>query len=384
LAETTIVANTGAGGTNNLLINTPILGNPFVQFANTGGGTAGIYLNADNTFPFGISVVGDTRLGIGTADPAVGPVRSGTLSGDVSLDFTGIISFQSTQTYSGVVTGFGALEVVSPPAGATTLSLTRPQAFNGIVRLTDHSTLALLNNGATTSGSVEAASRISLARNATLDVTGNTNGTWTLPNGKTLVTGGTTPANGGRILGAARVEGALDLTGEAGTGGGTLRQEGGNLTLAGGATWRTNITDWTGATPGAGFSQVGGVGGAKLDLNGASSANRITLDVRGQSLTGFDPFVVRSWAIADFSAGNPSGGIVGFTPDKFSIDTSSFGRDLDGGSFTLTADADSNVLTLRFTPVPEPPAVLGVAAAGLALAGLARRRFHRTGVPTPP
>jgi hypothetical protein len=378
--DSVIVANAGPGGTNNLLINTPILGDPFVQFVNAGGGTAGVYLNANNTFSNGISVNDDTRLAIGTADPAVGPVRGGTLAGDVSLSFTSILSFQSTQTYSGLITGFttSLVEVVSPPAGTTTLTLNRLENnFIGTVQLGDNSTLALANNGTTTSGSVPTASRISLFHNATLDVTGNTSGTWTLLGGQTLVTRGTTPANGGRVLGTARIEGTLDLTGEAATGSGTLRQEGGNLALAGGATWRTNITSWTGTTSGASFSQLSGVGGAKLDLSAASSATRIALDVRGQSLTGFDPLLPSSWVIADFSAGNPSGGIVGFSADKFRIDTSSFGQNLGGGSFAVRTDAASNTLVLRFTPVPEPAALLGVAAAGLGLVGLARRTGTR-------
>jgi hypothetical protein len=381
LAEGVIVANTGTGSTNHLLVNTAILGATFVQFSNTGGassGKAGIYLNADNTFSFGISIASETRVGIGTADPAVGPVRAGTLQGDVEFTFGSVLSFQSTQTYSGVVTGFGDLEVVSPPAGSTTLNLTRPQAFTGAVRLLDNSTLALLNNGTTTSATLEFNSRISLSRSATLDLTGHTNGTWTLTSGKTLQTGGTTTANGGRILGPARIEGTLDLTGEAATGSGTLRQEGGNLTIAGGATWRTSIANWTGITPGTSFSQVSGVGGAKLDLSGASPANRIVLDVRGQSLTGFDPLVPSSWVIADFSAGNVSGGIVSFSSDKFQIDTSSFGPNLDGGSFALLTDAASNRLTLSFTPVPEPAKGLGLAAAGLCAVGLLSRRSRRT------
>jgi hypothetical protein len=341
---------------------------------------AGVYLNADNSFSFLVSVNSNTRLAIGTADPAVGPVRSGTLVGDVEVTFGSVLSFQSTQTYTGVVTGFSTsvLEVVSPPAGNTTLTLTRPQSFGGTVQLGDNSTLALLSNGTTTTASIEFASRISLARNATLDVTGHTSSVWTLPPLKTLVTAGTTTTNGGRILGPARIEGTLDLTGEPTTKSGTLRQAGGNLTIAGGATWKPNIKTWAGTVTGVDFSQVVGVGGAKLDLSAASSANRVTLDVRGESLTGFHALVGSSWPIADFSAGNASGGIVGFSADKFQIDTSSFGQNLAGGSFSLATDANSNVLTLRFTPVPEPAAVLGVAAAGLLLAALARRKACRT------
>jgi hypothetical protein len=374
-AEQTIVVNEGASSANNLIINTPILGDPFIQFVNTGtgGGTTGVYLNANNTFSFGIGLLGNTRLGIGTADAAVGPVQSGTLSGDVSLDFTSILSFQSTQTYSHVATGFGDLEVVSPTVGATTLTLTRQHDFNGRVQLSENSTLALANNGTTTSGSIQFASRINLSRNATLDVVGHTGTTWTLSSDQTLVTHGTTTTNGGRILGPARIEGTLDLTGEATTHSGTLRQEGGSLTIAGGATWRPNIKTWAGTIAGADFSQVVGVGGARLDLNAASSSNQITLDIRGESLTGFDASMERSWLIADFSAGNSSGGIVGFSPDKFVIDTASFGQNLNGGSFLLATDANSNLLALRFTPVPEPAVGLGLAAIGLGLAVMARR-----------
>src|SRR5207248_9816537 len=189
--DQTFVANTSATGTNNLLINTPILGDPFLEFLSLPGTPAGIYLNASNTFSHEITVHGATRLAIGTADPAVGPVQAGTLSGDVSIGGTGILSFQSTQTYSGFLTGdaTSVVEVVSPPAGTTTLTLNRLENnFIGVVQLRDHSTLALANNGTTTSGSITGDVRISLAHNATLDVTGHTAGTWTLLSGQTLVT----------------------------------------------------------------------------------------------------------------------------------------------------------------------------------------------------
>lgn len=377
VADNAYLVGNGSGS-DFLQINTPILGATTLGFANAGAGIAGIFLNADNTFSNGIAVLDNTRVSVGNAGLSAGPVQSGTLAGDVTLQTTtSIVSFETTQSYTGVVAGIGDLEVTSPAAGATTLTLSAPQTLTGSVRVLDGSTLALANDGATTFGSITDATLISLSRNATLDVTGHTSGTWTLASAQTLQVSGTTVSNGGRILGPARIEGTLDLTGEAVTRTGTLRQEGGNLTIAGGATWRTNITTWTGTTPGADFSHVSGVGGAKLDLSDASAGNPIRLDVRGESLTGFDSAVASSWVIADFSAGNVTDGIVAFAADKFLIDTAAFGQALNGGFFTVSTDANNNQLTLSFTPVPEPSVVLGIAAMGISVGGLVRRRLRR-------
>jgi hypothetical protein len=372
-----------ADGNGHLILTAQLFGANSLAF---GGGPSAtsVYLNASNTFANGITVAADTRVSIGNAGNTVGTVQDGTLVGNVALaDASSVISFESSQFYDiSVVSGSGSLEVVSPTAGGTTLALGNAQTLTGAVRVRENSALALLNDGSGFFGEVATASQIHLYRNATLDLSQYANGTWTLPTTQTLVVRGTTAANGGRIVGNARIAGTLDLTGEpTGNRAGTLRQEAGDLTVAGGATWRMNIKNWTGTTPGADFSQVLGVGGAKLDLSEASAGNKIVLDIRGLDLAGFGPGVGGSWVIADFSAGNTSGGIVGFDPDKFQIDTSSFGQDLGTTEFVLSTDANSNKLILSFNPVPEPAAVLGVAAAGLVLGGLARRRRGITSSP---
>jgi hypothetical protein len=63
-----------------------------------------------------------------------------------------------------------------------------------------------------------------------------------------------------------------------------------------------------------------------------------------------------------------SGGIVNFQPSMFSVDSTGFSNDLQGGSFSIVS-ADTNTIALQFTPVPEPSAfsLLAVGLGGLAM-----------------
>jgi fibronectin-binding autotransporter adhesin len=68
----------------------------------------------------------------------------------------------------------------------------------------------------------------------------------------------------------------------------------------------------------------------------------------------------------------------GFSPDKFTFDTSQFlnlTNPAGVGTFALERTGSSVFIT--YTPVPEPGLMLAVAAAGLAVGGVVRRRFHR-------
>ena len=159
----------------------------------------------------------------------------------------------------------------------------------------------------------------------------------------------------------------------------------GNLNLNGGgkSTWEINswAADASAGSESNGFDQLRGISGVKLNLAGASAANRVVLKVaslNGSSagqIANFDSAVARSWAIADFSNGNTTGGVLNFAADKFTLDTSGFLNDLGGGSFSLSTNAAATQLVLSFTPVPEPATVLLIGAAGFAVAGW-RRRFR--------
>jgi hypothetical protein len=43
-------------------------------------------------------------------------------------------------------------------------------------------------------------------------------------------------------------------------------------------------------------------------------------------------------------------------------------------SYALTVDSTGKMVQLTFSPVPEPGTILGIAAAGMGLAGWVRRR----------
>ena len=68
------------------------------------------------------------------------------------------------------------------------------------------------------------------------------------------------------------------------------------------------------------------------------------------------------------------GGIVGFDPAKFRVDTSAFANPLNGGHFAVAQNG--NGLVLEYRPVPEPASGL-VLALGLGVAMLGRRRIGR-------
>jgi PEP-CTERM motif len=144
------------------------------------------------------------------------------------------------------------------------------------------------------------------------------------------------------------------------------------------------LNSWaSNASAGSNFDQLKGLSGAKLDLTGVSNANPVVLKISSLngttpgSIPAFDANQGRSWVIADFSNGNTSGGIQGFSADKFLLDTSNFANDPNSTAFWISLDANSNKVILTFTPVPEPASV--VLIAGLAGAGVlgVRRRFTR-------
>lgn len=122
-------------------------------------------------------------------------------------------------------------------------------------------------------------------------------------------------------------------------------------------------------------------GSSKLFVEGALSLTA-TSGLFSLNLLSFDEFGHEGGLALNFNSSNPytwnlvtaSGGITGFDPTRFTIDTSLFGNSLGIGSFYLTQSG--NDLLLNFTPVPEPStyALIGLGLGAVAFAARRRRR----------
>lgn len=296
---------------------------------------------------------------------------------------------------------------------------------NNALTLTNFSSAAAITNGAplTWNGGSNAVGG-TLTVNSTASVTGFTSsGVITVNPGATLTNTGTHLVLGGgsrTFVGSAANPGGtialggqpLDLNGgllvNNGTiSGGTVNVNFGGL-AKGSGTYPTVIVGDSGrfspgnspgpvttgpAMWGAGgtyqweLNDAAGTAGTNWDLwsvngpltvaSGTTPNSRFTVEV--DSLTAgnspglalsFDPSHPYTWPIAQ-----ATGGVGGFDPSTFTLDTTHFANPINGGTFGLALSSNGQTLSVTFTPVPEPGALplVGVIVG----AGLARRRRRR-------
>jgi hypothetical protein len=253
---------------------------------------------------------------------------------------------------------------VSGPAGSFP-ALTTLSQNNGTVRVLGGATLtptAILVN---TTGVVEIGAGSTFGTALIAQNNGTVAGAGTLAGGLGVM-------NGGRLSpgpGPAAAPGPAILTT-------------GTAVMLGGSRYVWDLNSWTGGTAGVAYDQLRGRPGVKLDLSLASAVSPVVLQIRALTaantpgpVPGFDAHTHRSWVIADYSDGNPTGGVATFAPDKIRIDLTGFPHDLENGTFSLTTDPSGNKLILNFTPVPEPGfALLACALAGAGLVAVRRPR----------
>ncbi len=210
----------------------------------------------------------------------------------------------------------------------------------------------------------------------------NYTGAGTLGSNITL-NGGVLKSNGGNLTGTLTINsgtlGGTNLAGVAlGIGAGVTLSPGnspgtlasGSQTWAGGGSylWEINrlaVDGGTqGADPGWDFASIAGTLGIT-----ANSGNKFTIALDSLGL-------LTSWDYTQhylFIIATASGGITGFDPYGFLVDTGAFDdlHSLGGGSWAVIQDGNS--IELEFTPVPEP-ATVGVGLALMAVASIRRRR----------
>jgi hypothetical protein len=284
-------------------------------------------------------------------------------TGTLGFDPLAIISNYSstTNTLSGGIwkatsatLDFGGRHI-STIAANTTVELSGTTAnMNGLFYLTQNNGLLRIYNSA------------SLTLQAPLSTTGVTEATGTLAAAAIV-------QNGGVLTGKGTVTGLVTLQsgGQISPGPGPYNANGaGVLTVAalipsGNSIYAWEINSWSSAqTAGNNYDQIKGAPAAYLNLSGVNSGNPVVIkiiSINGTTpaqIPTFDPSMARTWVIADFSSGNPSGGIISYAASKFTLDTSQFQNAPNTTQFTLSTDANTNKLILTYTPAPEPKVLL--------------------------
>ncbi len=148
-----------------------------------------------------------------------------------------------------------------------------------------------------------------------------------------------------------------------------------NLSLAGGGSYQFELNT-TAVSPGAGQDFI-------------NAANNISITAGATSNSVFSIAIVslntinQPGALSDFDAtqnynftlATAAGGITGFAPNKFSVDTSAFANNLQGGHFEVAQIG--NDLQLRFVAVPEPSTWAMMLAGVTLLVGFSSLRCRR-------
>lgn len=375
-----------AGGSGSLQFNGP----GAVAFTGSGartltltGGTAGVLIPnlGDGTGgATGVTKTGVGIWGLSGTNTFTGPVA--VQQGILWLVNTGVGGTNAAYTVSS-----GALLQVGTGFGGNVLSL-GSLAGGGVVRPNDSGsfgTESVVIGGANTSTAFAGQLTNGGAGTTILAVTKTGGGTLTLTGtnsytGATAIDGGTLAVNGslaagslvsvnsgGTLRGTGNVNGQVSVfsggTVAPGNGMGTLTV--GNTFWLGGGGFEFEYNGGT-TTPVAGTDNdlLKGRSGTFLNLAGLSTANRFNLDISA-TVGGASGSV--AYRFAEFDT------ITGATPGDVSNLFNVTGDFYGTPSVTLTDGASLDYLTVTYTPIPEPGAVLLLCFAGLGVTRTVRR-----------
>lgn len=133
---------------------------------------------------------------------------------------------------------------------------------------------------------------------------------------------------------------------------GQLRVPGG-ATLHTSSTWMVSVSAATGTVPGLHWDLLNAIGGSLTIASTPTEPIQLRLSGNPSGWNASSPY---SWLIATSSA------LVGFAPNRFSIDTSAFTPPLGGGTFAVTSTLTA--IYLRFIPSLQPPSNITIIADG--------------------
>lgn len=307
-----------------------------------------------------------------------------TLIGGANTSAGGTLNFNASNYAVAVLNNSGVGQTVNLPLRITGdqafLAQNGGLAFGGNITLGQPSgsgRLVVAGPGNTTVTGV-----ISNASGATNGLTKTDAGTLTL-NGVNTFTGPTTVA-GGTLRGEGTLNGAVAVNL-----GGTVR--GGSPANPTSPLTVNNTVTVAGASSGAGTlavdlngatttgATVGRLGLTAGTLNFDTSTNAGPVAVQLLNDGGLSPNTPYSFVIANGQAGGFKRNGTTVTSYAYTTDFTLSSSNFTGFSGVSLAVNGSNNLVLAFTtPVPEPAAVLGVAAAALGVARVVRRRLPRS------
>jgi autotransporter-associated beta strand protein len=317
----------------------------------------------------GITKLGTGNLILSVANTYAGPtaISEGTLS----LGANNVIPDTSAVTVAGGANFFlpGFAETIGSLAGGGFVTLNAGTLTTGAD-----------NTSTTWSGALTGTGTFTKTGTGTLTLTGaNTfTGTTTVSAGRLHLSGSATGSAfsvaPGAILSGTGSLGALTVAGTVSPGASPGTLSAGNTVFAGGGSYTWEVNNATGVS-GTNYDLLSITG--TLDV-AATGANRFTVnlvsllpDNSPGAVINFNPTQNYSFTFA-----SASGGVLGFSPTDFTVNTTGFTNALAGGLWSV--GQSGNLLTLNFTAasaIPEPSTY--AALAGLAALALAARRRRR-------
>lgn len=251
-----------------------------------------------------------------------------------------------TFTSGGGSSGIQGLAALNK-SGAGTLVLASGNTYSGGTLITAGTLLA--NN---TTGSATGLGSVTVG-GGTLGGTGQIAGAVAVTSGGTLA-----PGNGTALIGTLTVGSSASAAASVTVAG----KYGFNITSTNAGNG-TAVSDGSSTVPnGNNRLSVVGNSSSTINLTGATIVLTSTPAFNGT----WDPTKYYSWTLATIPAGAAVTGL-----NSVSFDTSSFAPGASAGQFSLAVNGTN--LVLNVAPVPEPTAVLGVAAGSLGLGGALRR-----------
>jgi hypothetical protein len=283
-----------------------------------------------------------------------------TASNGGTLSFEGTVNSIVTNDATLILSGAGSGIQTKTGAGNTYQQLEQTLASNG-------GTLEVL-------GGRDFPAANSLANNGLIQLDGGTLTAPSLSNGPAATlagfgtfspTGGVAIANGAQLSPGDAVAGQRIAT----------LSFGGSLTFGSGGIYAFDLKNAPSAVAGTDYDTINVAGPLSVT---ATPSTPFSIMLRS-----IDP-ATGNPGLANFNAAQPyswtlvtAGSVSGFSPADFSFDTSGFQNPLGGGTFLV--GQSGNMLTLNFTPVPEPGtwALMLGGLGALSVAGVRRRpRFH--------